>query len=217
MFAKSSKGLFREFDDIVQKIDVNILNIKTLPAKEIKPSSLKETNQLISSASLILAKINDIENENNTDVLNEKLRQLSERKKQISLLTSQYQLSMLKTIDNKNINENTLDNNYNNKEVDVGMVTDYNEKLLGDAMRNLNEVHSNLKETAINLRSQGGILSNDNEKMVKGVDIMKENNDIVSDIACSKKCQKIWMIIINVLLFSIIVLILMIKIMNFLK
>ena len=44
MFAKSSKGLFREFDDIVQKIDVNILNIKTLPAKEIKPSSLKETN-----------------------------------------------------------------------------------------------------------------------------------------------------------------------------
>ena len=39
MFAKSSKGLFREFDDIVQKIDVNILNIKTLPAKEIKPAS----------------------------------------------------------------------------------------------------------------------------------------------------------------------------------
>ena len=166
---------------------------------------------------MILAKINDIENENNTNVLNEKLKQLSERKKQISLLTSQYQLSMLKTIDNKNINENTLENNYNNKEVDVGMVTDYNEKLLGDAMRNLNEVHSNLKETAINLRSQGGILSNDNEKMVKGVDIMKENNDIVSDISCSKKCQKIWMIIINVLLFSIIVLILMIKIMNFLK
>ena len=110
-----------------------------------------------------------------------------------------------------------MNDNYDKKVVGVNFITDYNEKLLGDSMKNLNEIHGNLQETAINLHGQGTKLVNAQDRMDIALNKIEENNDVLGDIACSKKCQKLWMIIVNILLFSIIVLIILMKILNLFK
>ena len=78
-------------------------------------------------------------------------------------------------------------------------------------------IQGNLQETAINLHGQGTKLVNAQDRMDIALNKIEENNDVLGDIACSKKCQKLWMIIVNILLFSIIVLIILMKILNLFK
>ena len=66
---KTSKTYLAEYNDILAKIDNNILNLQAASNKDFNPLDLKNTNQLISSASLILAKIHDLDNENTTHIL----------------------------------------------------------------------------------------------------------------------------------------------------
>ena len=217
---KTSKTYLAEYNDILAKIDNNILNLQAASNKDFNPLDLKNTNQLISSASLILAKIHELDNENTTHILEEKYIELAQRKKQISELTSKYHMNLLQSYENKNISENLnekMNDNYDKKVVGVNFITDYNEKLLGDSMKNLNEIHGNLQETAINLHGQGTKLVNAQDRMDIALNKIEENNDVLGDIACSKKCQKLWMIIVNILLFSIIVLIILMKILNLFK
>lgn len=217
---KNSKEYLAEYNDILAKIDNNILHLQTASNKDFNPLDLKDTNQLISSASLILAKIHGLDHENTTPLLEEKYAELAQRKKQISELTSKYQINLLQAYENKNINENLnekMNDNYDKKVVGVNLITDYNEKLLGESIKNLNEVRENLQETAINMHGQGSKLVNANDRMEFALNKMDENNDVLGDIACSKKCQKLWMIIVNILLFSIIVLIILMKILKLFK
>lgn len=201
------KQYLTEFEQILHTIDTNINTLQTAssPSPDLS-TTIKQTNQYISSASLLLAKIHEDESHyQHNNLLEKKYNELNQRRKQLTDLTRQINLNRL----NKQNNHNEF--HIKEDENDLNLLSNYNEALLQDSLRNLKEIDLNLGNTAINLHQQGEQLNNANMHLERGIKTMEENNRMLFGISCSKKCQKIMLVIINVLLFSIIVLILVIK------
>ena len=211
---------FIEFDKILLNIDNNIKKLNN-NFNNFDPQILPNTNNLISSTSLILAKLS--ENNNISDILEKKYNELNEKKKIISKFTDEYQIKLLNDLDkNDEENSNLLNNNNNNinninNNYELGLITDYNEKLLQDSMNNLNEINDNLQATANNLINQGDSIQISKNKLDNGEKKVDDISKKLNQIKWGKYWGKISLIIINILLTIIILLIIIIKMLNFIK
>ena len=208
---------FIEFDKILNNIDNNIKKLND-NNNNSEPQLLPNTNNLISSASLILVKLSETNNISN-EILEKKYNDLNDKKKIISKFTDEYQTKLLNDFDkNDEENSNLLNNNNNiNNNYELGLITDYNEKLLQDSMNNLNEINDNLQATANNLINQGDSIQISKNKLDNGEKKVDDISKKLNQIKWSKYWGKISLIIINILLTIIIFLIIIIKMLNFIK
>ncbi len=211
----SQNKFTNEFNDIIIKIDSNI---KDLNNNQIDNNNLiQETNKLISTASLLLLKMN---NDTNNIPLNEieiKYTELENRKKEISKIINKLNINLLNKIDNKKNDEMDTLLEHNEQPIDVNYLTNYNEKLLSGTIKNLKDINENLKETAVDLKNQGNQLKISNEKMDINLEKINEGNKILNNIDCNSMCNKIWMFVVNILLFIIILLLIVFKVISYLK
>ena len=208
---------FIEFDKILNNIDNNIKKLND-NNNNSEPQLLPNTNNLISSASLILVKLSETNNISN-EILEKKYNDLNDKKKIISKFTDEYQTKLLNDFDkNDEENSNLLNNNNNiNNNYELGLITDYNEKLLQDSMNNLNEINDNLKLTANNLINQGDSIQISKNKLDSGEKKVDDISKKLNQIKWGKYWGKISLIIINILLTIIILLIIILKMLNFIK
>ena len=211
----SQNKFTNEFNDIIIKIDSNI---KDLNNNQIDNNNLiQETNKFISTASLLLLKMN---NDTNNIPLNEieiKYTELENRKKEISKIINKLNINLLNKIDNKKNDEMDTLLEHNEQPIDVNYLTNYNEKLLSGTIKNLKDINENLKETAVDLKNQGNQLKISNEKMDINLEKINEGNKILNNIDCNSMCNKIWMFVVNILLFIIILLLIVFKVISYLK
>ncbi len=213
MFSYENK-LTKEFNNIIQKIDSNI---KDININKLDNYLITETNKYLSSASLILLKMNEDSYNIPIKDIENKYKELEKRKKELSNITNKLNMNILNTIENKKDDEIQTLLEHNEQPIDVHYLTNYNEKLLDGTLKNLREINNNLIETSIGLKSQGEKLIYSNEKMDINNQHVKEGNKIINDINCSSMCNKIWMFIINILLFVIILLLIMLKVLSYLR
>ena len=211
----SQNKFTNEFNDIIIKIDSNI---KDLNNNQIDNNNLiQETNKLISTASLLLLKMN---NDTNNIPLNEieiKYTELENRKKEISKIINKLNINLLNKIDNKKNDEMDTLLEHNEQPIDVNYLTNYNEKLLSGTIKNLKDINENLKETAVDLKNQGNQLKISNAKMDINLEKINEGNKILNNMDCNSMCNKIWMFVVNILLFIIILLLIVFKVISYLK
>lgn len=211
------------FSDVLQKIDNNIKTLdNSFFSKEEGVNLLKETTQLLSTGSTLLT--NYIKNNTETKILMERdkldlcYKDLISRKKILFNITRKFQedfLGLNSNNSNTNINFNTNDEdenynfNYNqSKPIELELLTDYNEKLLSSAIRNINEASQNIKETSKNSKNEGNKLNDLYYKTGRNHHKTKIGSNYIDSISIGKKCRAISLIAINLLLFlSIIILI----------
>ena len=213
MFPYQNK-LSKEFNDIINKIDSNI---NDLNSNQYDNNLITETNKFISSASLILLKMN--ENSFNIPIndIEEKYKELENRKKKISTISNKLNLNLLNKVETKGDDEMQTLLEHNEQPIDVNYLTNYNEKLLDGTLKNLREINSNLQDTAINLKNQGEQLKISSQKMDINSQQIKEGSKLLNEINCSSMCNKIWMFIVNILLFVIILLLIILKLLSYFR
>ena len=213
MFPYQNK-LSKEFNDIINKIDSNI---NDLNSNQYDNNLITETNKFISSASLILLKMN--ENSFNIPIndIEEKYKELENRKKKISTISNKLNLNLLNKVETKGDDEMQTLLEHNEQPIDVNYLTNYNEALLDGTLKNLREINSNLQDTAISLKNQGEQLKLSSQKMDINSQQVKEGSKLLNEINCSSMCNKIWMFIVNILLFVIILLLIMLKVLSYLR
>ena len=213
MFPYQNK-LSKEFNDIINKIDSNI---NDLNSNQYDNNLITETNKFISSASLILLKMN--ENSFNIPIndIEEKYKELENRKKKISSISNKLNLNLLNKVETKGDDEMQTLLEHNEQPIDVNYLTNYNEALLDGTLKNLREINSNLQDTAISLKNQGEQLKLSSQKMDINSQQVKEGSKLLNEINCSSMCNKIWMFIVNILLFVIILLLIMLKLLSYLR
>ena len=206
--------LSKEFDEIINKIDSNI---NYLNSNQNDNNLITETNKFISSASLILLQMN--ENSYNIPIkeIEEKYKELENRKKTISNISNKINLNLLNKVETKGDDEMQTLLEHNEQPIDVNYLTNYNEKLLDGTLKNLREINSNLQDTAISLKNQGEQLKLSSQKMDINSQQVKEGSKLLNEINCSSMCNKIWMFIVNILLFVIILLLIMLKLLSYLR
>ena len=211
----SQNKLTNEFNDILIKIDSNI---KELNYNQTNNNNvIQETNKLISTASLLLLKMNEIINNIPLNEIESKYTELENRKKEISKIINQLNINLLNKIDNKKSDEMDTLLEHNEQPIDVNYLTNYNENLLNGTIKNLKDINENLKETAVDLKNQGNQLKFSSGKMDINLENINEGNRILNNISCNSLCNKIWMFIVNILLFIIILLLIVFKIISYLK
>ena len=152
--------------------------------------------------------INDIE---------EKYKELENRKKKISTISNKLNLNLLNKVETKGDDEMQTLLEHNEQPIDVNYLTNYNEALLDGTLKNLREINSNLQDTAISLKNQGEQLKLSSQKMDVNSQQVKEGSKLLNEINCSSMCNKIWMFIVNILLFVIILLLIMLKLLSYLR
>ena len=213
MFPYQNK-LSKEFNDIINKIDSNI---NDLNSNQYDNNLITETNKFISSGSLILLKMN--ENSFNIPIndIEEKYKELENRKKKISTISNKLNLNLLNKVETKGDDEMQTLLEHNEQPIDVNYLTNYNEALLDGTLKNLREINSNLQDTAISLKNQGEQLKLSSQKMDINSQQVKEGSKLLNEINCSSMCNKIWMFIVNILLFVIILLLIMLKLLSYLR
>jgi hypothetical protein len=213
MFPYQNK-LSKEFNDIINKIDSNI---NDLNSNQYDNNLITETNKFISSASLILLKMN--ENSFNIPIndIEEKYKELENRKKKISTISNKLNLNLLNKVETKGDDEMQTLLEHNEQPIDVNYLTNYNEALLDGTLKNLREINSNLQDTAISLKNQGEQLKLSSQKMDINSQQVKEGSKLLNEINCSSMCNKICMFIVNILLFVIILLLIMLKVLSYLR
>ena len=206
--------LSKEFDEIINKIDSNI---NYLNSNQNDNNLITETNKFISSASLILLQMN--ENSYNIPIkeIEEKYKELENRKKTISNISNKINLNLLNKVETKGDDEMQILLEHNEQPIDVNYLTNYNEKLLDGTLKNLREINSNLQDTAINLKNQGEQLKISSQKMDINSQQIKEGSKLLNEINCSSMCNKIWMFIVNILLFVIILLLIILKLLSYFR
>ena len=211
----SQNKLTNEFNDILIKIDSNI---KELNYNQTNNNNvIQETNKLISTASLLLLKMNENINNIPLNEIESKYTELENRKKEISKIINQLNINLLNKIDNKKSDEMDTLLEHNEQPIDVNYLTNYNENLLNGTIKNLKDINENLKETAVDLKNQGNQLKFTSGKMDINLENINEGNRILNNISCNSLCNKIWMFIVNILLFIIILLLIVFKIISYLK
>ena len=213
MFQYENK-LSKDFNDMIKKID---LNIKDLNLNKSDKILFNETNNLLSTASLILIKM--YENSKNFSIkdLEKKYKILENKKKEISKLSNKLQINILNKIENTKNDEMDTLLEHDEQPIDVNYLTNYNESLLNDTLRNLRQINENLIESSVVLKGQGNQLQTSSQTMDNGIHNVKEGNKILNHIKCTSLCNKIWMMIVNILLFVIILLLIILKVISYLK
>ena len=206
--------LSKQFNDIIKKIDSNI---NDLNLNQCDNDLITETNKFLSSASLILLQMN--ENSYNIPIkeIEEKYKELENRKKTISNISNKINLNLLNKVETKGDDEMQTLLEHNEQPIDVNYLTNYNEKLLDGTLKNLREINSNLQDTAINLKNQGEQLKISSQKMDINSQQIKEGSKLLNEINCSSMCNKIWMFIVNILLFVIILLLIILKLLSYFR
>jgi hypothetical protein len=204
--------LSKDFNEMIKKID---LNIKDLNLNKSDKNLLNETNNLISNASLILVKL--YENSNNYPIkdLENKFKILENKKKEITNISNKLQINLLNKVENSKNEEMETLLEHDEQPIDVNYLTNYNEALLDGTLKNLREINSNLQDTAISLKNQGEQLKLSSQKMDINSQQVKEGSKLLNEINCSSMCNKIWMFIVNILLFVIILLLIMLKLLSY--
>ena len=206
--------LSKQFNDIIKKIDSNI---NDLNLNQCDNDLITETNKFLSSASLILLQMN--ENSYNFPIkeIEEKYKELENRKKKISIILNKLNINLLNKVETKGDDEMKTLLEHNEQPIDVNYLTNYNESLLNETLRNLRQVNENLIESSVVLKGQGNQLQTSSQTMDNGIHNVKEGNKILNHIKCTSLCNKIWMMIVNILLFVIILLLIILKVISYLK
>ena len=206
--------LSKQFNDIIKKIDSNI---NDLNLNQCDNDLITETNKFLSSASLILLQMN--ENSYNFPIkeIEEKYKELENRKKKISIILNKLNINLLNKVETKGDDEMQTLLEHNEQPIDVNYLTNYNEALLDGTLKNLREINNNLQDTAIGLKNQDEQLKNTTQKMDINLQQVKVGNKLLNEIHCSSMCNKIWMFIVNILLFVIILLLIMLKLLSYLR
>ena len=206
--------LSKQFNDIIKKIDSNI---NDLNLNQCDNDLITETNKFLSSASLILLQMN--ENSYNIPIkeIEEKYKELENRKKKISIILNKLNINLLNKVETKGDDEMKTLLEHNEQPIDVNYLTNYNETLLDGTLKNLREINNNLQDTAIGLKNQDEQLINTTQKMDINLQQVKVGNKLLNEIHCSSMCNKIWMFIVNILLFVIIVLLIILKLISYIS
>ena len=206
--------LSKQFNDIIKKIDSNI---NDLNLNQCDNDLITETNKFLSSASLILLQMN--ENSYNFPIkeIEEKYKELDNRKKKISIILNKLNINLLNKVETKGDDEMKTLLEHNEQPIDVNYLTNYNETLLDGTLKNLREINNNLQDTAIGLKNQDEQLKNTTQKMDINLQQVKVGNKLLNEIHCSSMCNKIWMFIVNILLFVIIVLLIILKLISYIS
>jgi hypothetical protein len=206
--------LLKQFNDIIKKIDSNI---NELNLNQYDNDLITETNKFLSSASLILLQMN--ENSYNIPIkeIEEKYKELENRKKKISIILNKLNINLLNKVETKGDDEMKTLLEHNEQPIDVNYLTNYNETLLDGTLKNLREINNNLQDTAIGLKNQDEQLINTTQKMDINLQQVKVGNKLLNEIHCSSMCNKIWMFIVNILLFVIIVLLIILKLISYIS
>ena len=206
--------LSKQFNDIIKKIDSNI---NELNLNQYDNDLITETNKFLSSASLILLQMN--ENSYNFPIkeIEEKYKELDNRKKKISIILNKLNINLLNKVETKGDDEMKTLLEHNEQPIDVNYLTNYNETLLDGTLKNLREINNNLQDTAIGLKNQDEQLINTTQKMDINLQQVKVGNKLLNEIHCSSMCNKIWMFIVNILLFVIIVLLIILKLISYIS
>ena len=206
--------LSKQFNDIIKKIDSNI---NELNLNQYDNDLITETNKFLSSASLILLQMN--ENSYNIPIkeIEEKYKELENRKKKISIILNKLNINLLNKVETKGDDEMKTLLEHNEQPIDVNYLTNYNETLLDGTLKNLREINNNLQDTAIGLKNQDEQLKNTTQKMDINLQQVKVGNKLLNEIHCSSMCNKIWMFIVNILLFVIIVLLIILKLISYIS
>ena len=206
--------LSKQFNDIIKKIDSNI---NELNLNQYDNDLITETNKFLSSASLILLQMN--ENSYNIPIkeIEEKYKALENRKKKISIILNKLNINLLNKVETKGDDEMKTLLEHNEQPIDVNYLTNYNETLLDGTLKNLREINNNLQDTAIGLKNQDEQLINTTQKMDINLQQVKVGNKLLNEIHCSSMCNKIWMFIVNILLFVIIVLLIILKLISYIS
>ena len=206
--------LSKQFNDIIKKIDSNI---NELNLNQYDNDLITETNKFLSSASLILLQMN--ENSYNIPIkeIEEKYKELENRKKKISIILNKLNINLLNKVETKGDDEMKTLLEHNEQPIDVNYLTNYNETLLDCTLKNLREINNNLQDTAIGLKNQDEQLINTTQKMDINLQQVKVGNKLLNEIHCSSMCNKIWMFIVNILLFVIIVLLIILKLISYIS
>ena len=206
--------LSKQFNDIIKKIDSNI---NELNLNQYDNDLITETNKFLSSASLILLQMN--ENSYNIPIkeIEEKYKELDNRKKKISIILNKLNINLLNKVETKGDDEMKTLLEHNEQPIDVNYLTNYNETLLDGTLKNLREINNNLQDTAIGLKNQDEQLINTTQKMDINLQQVKVGNKLLNEIHCSSMCNKIWMFIVNILLFVIIVLLIILKLISYIS
>ena len=206
--------LSKQFNDIIKKIDSNI---NELNLNQYDNDLITETNKFLSSASLILLQMN--ENSYNFPIkeIEEKYKELENRKKKISIILNKLNINLLNKVETKGDDEMKTLLEHNEQPIDVNYLTNYNETLLDGTLKNLREINNNLQDTAIGLKNQDEQLKNTTQKMDINLQQVKVGNKLLNEIHCSSMCNKIWMFIVNILLFVIIVLLIILKLISYIS
>ena len=149
--------------------------------------------------------------------LEKKYKILENKKKEISKLSNKLQINILNKIENTKNDEMDTLLEHDEQPIDVNYLTNYNESLLNDTLRNLRQINENLIESSVVLKGQGNQLQTSSQTMDNGIHNVKEGNKILNHIKCTSLCNKIWMMIVNILLFVIILLLIILKVISYLK
>jgi hypothetical protein len=206
--------LSKQFNDIIKKIDSNI---NELNLNQYDNDLITETNKFLSSASLILLQMN--ENSYNIPIkeIEEKYKELENRKKKISIILNKLNINLLNKVETKGDDEMKTLLEHNEQPIDVNYLTNYNETLLDGTLKNLREINNNLQDTAIGLKNQDEQLINTTQKMDINLQQVKVGNKLLNEIHCFSMCNKIWMFIVNILLFVIILLLIILKLISYIS
>ena len=126
-------------------------------------------------------------------------------------------INLLNKVETKGDDEMKTLLEHNEQPIDVNYLTNYNETLLDGTLKNLREINNNLQDTAIGLKNQDEQLKNTTQKMDINLQQVKVGNKLLNEIHCSSMCNKIWMFIVNILLFVIIVLLIILKLISYIS
>ena len=212
--------MLSEFNSLLDKIDININNKKIYD----DPLLLKNTTELLSSANILLSKQKNIHNDYfQNQFLESCYNELKERKNKLSDITNQYKEQINQKRKKKIIfdeNDYLLNDEYNhfnndinlNSQYELGFITNLNESLLSNSVKNLYNIKNNVEITAQSLKEQGEKLSNLSTEANSNEENVKIGSKLIDSISCNKKCRKFLLFIINILLFIVIIMVFFYKI-----
>ena len=212
--------MLSEFNSLLDKIDININNKKIYD----DPLLLKNTTELLSSANILLSKQKNIHNDYfQNQFLESCYNELKERKNKLSDITNQYKEQINQKRKKKIIfdeNDYLLNDEYNhfnndinlNSQYELGFITNLNESLLSNSVKNLYNIKNNVEITAQSLKEQGEKLSNLSTEANSNEENVKIGSKLIDSISCNKKSRKFLLFIINILLFIVIIMVFFYKI-----
>ena len=212
--------MLEEFNSLMERIDINIQDKKIYD----DPILLKNTTELLSSANLLLSQQKNVHNDYfQNEFLESCYNEIKKRKDKLSDITSQYKNQIFQKNKKKIIFDESdylLNEEYNkfntdinlNPNYELSLITNLNESLLTGSVKNLYNIKNNVEITAQSLKEQGEKLNSLSTQANSNEEEVKFGTKLIDSISCNKKCRKMLLFIINILLFIVIIMVLFYKI-----